>query len=140
LEPTEKELEKVRARGLGRKALYEQWQRVVNAWDDGDTGVSLKCADRFVGVKTGINWSRKRGAKRSEFYGEWIPHSVDVHFDPRPKRMKEVNRDGSLNCWPYFKAPSVPYDPATLSPEAHFLEIAERIAADQADGDFAELQ
>ncbi len=140
LEPTDKELEKVRARGLGRKALYEQWQAVVNAWDDGAESVSLKCADRFVGVKTGVSWSRKQGARRSDVYGDWIPHTVDVHFDPRPKRQKHVNADGTLNCWPYFEVPSVPYDEAGKSPEAHFLEIAQQIAEDQADGDFAELE
>lgn len=139
LEPTDEELEKVRARGLGRKALYEQWQLVVDAWERGDKKVSLKCADRFVGAKSGVRWSKSTGAKRSDDYGEWIPHSVDVGFDPRPKRSS-VNADGTLNCWRRFDVESVPYDPATMSAEAQLLIISQRIAEEQPDGDFSELE
>ncbi len=148
LAPTEEELEKVRARGLGRKALYEQWAKVVDAWEAGETGVSLKCADRFVGAKSGVRWDQKRGARRSDDYGEWIPHVVDVGFSPKPKRAS-VNPDGTLECWRgdgkygqnvKFDVPSVPYDAATVSNEAALLMLAQLIAEEQPDGDFSELE
>lgn len=139
LEPTDEELEKVRARGLGRKALYEQWSKVVDAWESGKIEVSLRCADRFVGARSGVRWSKKTGAKRDKNYGEWIPHSVDVTFDPKPKRAA-IRKDGSLVCWPRFDVASVPYDPATESAEDKMLAMSQLQAEEQPDGDYAELE
>lgn len=132
--PSESDIQQVRARGLGRKALYERWQLLVEAFEQGKDRVSIGGMTRFVGAKSGITQSNQ-GVKRRDCYGEWIPHTVEVSFAPGPKR--ELKRsDGTLKPWVYLDFESVPYDPATISPEAMLLKLAEQIAEEQPDGDF----
>jgi hypothetical protein len=138
LEPTEDELEKVRARGLGRRVLYEQWPKIVEAFEQGRTHVEIGGMTRFVGAKLGVTWSPKQGAKRSPDYGEWIDHSVMVSFDPKPKREHQL-ADGTLTPWKRFDFPSMPYDNAIKSEEAKALELAALIAEEQPNADFADL-
>jgi len=140
LAPTEDEMDKVRARGLGRSVLYEQWQRVVDAHASGRAGVRIKGRARFVGAKTGIRWSGARGAERSPDYGRWVKHAVDVTFDPRPKRRPEIGSGGRLVPWERFDVPSFPYDDAIKGPEARLLALAKRMAEEQPDADYGEVE
>ena len=149
LSPTEEDLKDVRARGLGKKSLYERYQRVLDAWDAGQTKIELGGIDRFVGAKTGIHRSGEPGKweyKRSDDYGEWIKWSTNVSFDPRPKRSQ---RDGQrLRPWfmddisdkfaPNIDEESTPYDRALKGPEAKLMELAELIAEEQPDADWTE--
>jgi hypothetical protein len=134
ISPTEDEILQVRARGLGRKALYQRWQQVVDAYNEGKPKISIGDMTRFVGAKSGIIQG-SQGVTRRSCYGEWIEHRVDVSFAPGPKR-EAINVDGTLKPWVYLDFESVPYNPATMSPEAMMLKLAEQIAEEQPDGDF----
>lgn len=61
LDPDEKMSKKLRARGIGRVVLREQWKRIRDAWRTGKKTVELRPKskkdrglERFVGAKTGI--------------------------------------------------------------------------------------
>ena len=150
LDPTEDDIAKVRARGLGRRVLYEQHRLAMQAYERGESSVVLgaRACDvatreeqgttRFVGAKTGLSWCPKQGVKRSENYGEWIDWPTEVSFDPKPKRER-ILEGGRLKCWDYFEAPSLPYEAAIKSDEDKLLELAELIAIEQPDGDFADI-
>jgi hypothetical protein len=138
LDPTADELEKVRARGLGRKLLYEQWEKVVDAWEAHRPTVKLTGVSRFIGAKSGFSVAKGR-VKRSPDLGEWVSYPVDCSFNPRPKRCG-VNRDGTLRPWDYVAQESTPYDRAMLSPEAALMRLAEKIAEEQPDTDFADME
>lgn len=161
LDPSEDEIKQVRARGLGRRVVYDNWRFIVDAYEDGETGIELGygCSDkrqclyhdkggkekeckgvieRFVGAKTGISYGPKSGFKRSKRYGEWVENPVNVTFSPLPKR-RAIMEDNSLDPWPYAEF-SKPYNNAIRSPEAVLLALAELIASEQPDADFTEVQ
>jgi hypothetical protein len=138
LYPTEAEMEKVRARGLGRKVLYDNWQRVVEAWADGADHVEIPAVERFVGAKSGVTKGEVRGVKRSPDYGEWVANPVNVTFNPLPKRVA-VRADRTLEPWGYLDWESVPYSDALKDPEALMLALAEVIAEEQPNVDFGEM-
>ncbi len=138
LDPTPDDLQKVRARGLGRKVLYERHRAVQDAFAAGAAGVTVRGQQRFMGAKSSMSFTAKNGVKRSPDYGEWIDWPTEVSFDPRPKR-ESVNADGTLNCWEYFDAPSLPYENALKDPEAALLELAALIAEEQPNADFTDL-
>jgi hypothetical protein len=137
LEPTEADLEKVRARGLGRKVLYQQWHKIVDAWHKRKTGIEFEGITRFIGAKSGVTWSPKQGVKRSKDYGEWVNHPVKVTFDPKPKR--EFIDGQSLTPWKRFDAPSMAYSKFAQSPEAQMLALATLIAEEQPNADFSDM-
>lgn len=147
LNATEDDIEKVRARGLGRKVLYERRERVIEAFLNGETvldskgkevpGVTIDGGQRFIGAKTGVRWSRETGAVRDENYGRWIDWSVNVTFDPRPKR-RAVRNDRTLVCWDNYIAPSMPYAKALRDEEAELMELAQIIAEEQPNADYVE--
>lgn len=137
LNPTKDALKEVRARGLGKKVLYEQWPRILDAWERKAESIEVSGLTRFVGAKSAITYGANSGYTRSPNYGEWVDHKIQVSFNPYPKR-KSVRADGSLEPWGYFDWESVPYDPATKSPEAVMLALAELIALEQPDGTFAD--
>jgi hypothetical protein len=161
LSPTDDDIAKVRARGLGRKVLYEQHRQVVAAFERGETSVLIgarasdvgthrkscqpgercRCSygtQRFIGAKTGVSWTAREGAKRNERYGEWVDWPSEISFDPKPKRSG-VNADGTLRCWDWFAAPSLPYDPAMKTEEDELLQLAGLIAEEQPNADFVEV-
>lgn len=138
LEPTEADLEKVRARGLGRRVLYDNWRTVVDAFLAGEPSVLVRGGQRFVGAKTGMSWFPKVGVRRSPHYGEWIDWPTYIGFDPRPKRCGIV--DGRLTAWPRFDVESLPYKKAIRSEEDLALELAQTIAEEQPNADFSETE
>ena len=145
LQPTTEEIEKVRARGLGRRVLYESWPNVLRAWQNGQDslwiGGTKKNGDpvlsRFVGAKSSVTKSSS-GYKRGDDYGEWIAHEINVGFSPFPKR-KSILDDGRMETWPHFNWESVPYDPAMKDPESMALIDATNSGLEQPNGDFAEF-
>jgi hypothetical protein len=138
LNPNESQLKEVRARGIGKKALYERWHKIVEAWEQKQEKVSLGGIERFVGAKSAIH-SSKVGYKRSENYGEWIEHGIDVSFNPAPKRAGYGTKQRLLP-WMYFDWESEPYNNAMESPEGKALQLAELIAMEQPDTDFKDLE
>lgn len=168
LDPTDEDLDAVRARGLGKKILYEQWSRVATAYEKGAAVVDIDhacricdrklefnqdmCPDhgiphippwsgveRFVGAKSALTRGEKSEIiTRSPDYGEWIPYPIRVTFNPLPKR-EEVLPDRRLRSMVYADWESVPYKNALKGPEALALEIADMIAEEQPDADFSDV-
>lgn len=130
--PTEDQLKEVRARGLGKRVLYDSWPTIVDAWRAGKDGVTVGQVVRFVGAKTGMSRGEVSGVKRSANYGEWIPYPITVGFSPRPKREK-ILPGGRLQPWKYLDWESVPYDAALEGPEGAALTLAQMIADEQPD-------
>lgn len=116
LNPTTDQLKEVRARGLGKKILYEQWHKIVEVWDKyGPDGIYKVLTQRFIGMKSALSRGTKSGVKRSAEYGEWINWPIQVSFNPLPKREK-VMSDYRLKPWDWMPE-SEPYSPAVECPE-----------------------
>lgn len=114
LEPTDEELDAIRARGVGRSVVLKHWPRLIEAWDPTgprrpdhpeDMGRVLGKAvmpdvSRFCGIKTSVSISgggkayrRARGHGQEPSYGQWVNRPVQMGFDPLPKRER-VREDG----------------------------------------------
>lgn len=72
-------------------------------------------------------------AERAETFGEWVPHEVDLHFNPHPKRVREVR--GRLLPWKYVEQESRPYHHDDESPDAAALAALDAVNAEQPDGE-----
>lgn len=95
LSPTDKEIGQVRARGVGRSVVLKQWDGIISAYEKmtrdelSHKTVPIMEVSRFCGAKSSISQSGKPGNyfyKRSDNYGQWITRTVDMSFDPMPKR------------------------------------------------------
>jgi hypothetical protein len=137
LNPTETQIKEVRARGLGKRVLYDKWREIVQAYEANKPQVEVAGIDRFVGAKSAISVAGKTRLtyKRSPNYGEWINHKITVSFKPEPKRCA-VLPDGRLK--PYnWSVESIPYKKSLESFEKIALMEAQQIAEEQPDADFA---
>ncbi len=143
IEPTPEQIDEVRARGLGKKVLYERWGDIVDAWNEGESCVELGGLQRFVGIKSALSYnSEHKTTFRSADYGEWIDYKILLNFDPQPKRERIIGTRGKWNelkPWHRFNWESEPYSKATVSPEAEQLKAMEVIAEEQPGGDFMEF-
>jgi hypothetical protein len=149
LKPTEDELKIVRARGIGKKVLYDQRQRIIDAWERGGSDVTLddgttefrkdvvtfQAVNRFVGAKSGITIGKISGVKRADNYGDWIEHPIHVSFNPLPKRVERMP-DNRLKCHNFFAWDSVPYKAANESPDIESLLISKMLIDEQPTLDF----
>jgi len=138
LAPTADELDSVRARGLGKKVLYEQWPRIVEAFEQGADALEVRGIERFVGAKSAITRGVKSGIKCSKDYGEWVEHPIRVTFHPAPKR-ELIMSDRRLKCHSYADWESVPYARAMTNPDLEAIKLAELIAEEQPDGGFSDM-
>ncbi len=136
LEPTENELESVRARGLGRRVVYEQWRKIVDGWEAGATEVRLGGVQRFIGAKTGFSIAQGE-IKRRATYGEWIQQDIKCSFGSRPKRDRRIGN--RLMPWRYVDVPSIPYQSA-VTDDGLLMAIAQLIAEEQPNVDYSEYQ
>lgn len=137
LDPTAADIKRIRARGLGRAAVWDNWQKIVEAFQQGETGIRIHDLSLFRGMKTGVTRSGKPGAfhyKRSDQYGKWVSRPVDMTFNPLPKREKEVGEGGRLLLRRFDDEQSCPYDKGLLSPEAILLLQQSIEESEQPDG------
>lgn len=134
LNPTTDDLDVVRARGIGKSVLLENWQTVVDAYVKHGVGekVLLSTLVRFNGAKTSISRSGDY-YKRSGVYGQWTPRPTDMSFDPMPKRSG-VRADNTLiiRDMPLDRM-STPYSKAMRSKDADDLTALEIVAEEQPD-------
>jgi len=153
LQPSLEELKDVRGRGLGRSVILNSWQKIVDTWEkDGINGVAqVANVSRFCGAKTSVHMSRRKNGKPEysranakngikPAYGQWVKRSVDMTFNPLPKR-ETVNPDGlTLKLREFPKdLVSVPYDRATMmSDDALMLKAFEAEMIEQPDLDLNE--
>jgi hypothetical protein len=96
LDKAERELEKIRGRGFGRKALMRNADLIMKVFlEKGIEGeLSLEGVQRFFGAKTSVQL-RPNGIARSDRYGSWDSYSPRLTFEPKPKRVK-ARKDNSL--------------------------------------------
>lgn len=150
MNPTEADLSKVRARGVGRAAMLSHAQVAMEALDRGESKVTLGNVTRFHAAKNCISFSPSdKRYTRNTFgddspragqlrYGQWENVEIEMTFDPMPKRAR-IKRDGTLAMRSFVGQESEPYNPATLSPDAMAQKIAAAIAEQQPDGgDFSD--
>jgi hypothetical protein len=136
LEPTESDIKRIRARGLGRAAVWDHWQKIVEAYERREESVRIQDLSLFRGIKTGVTRSGTAGAykyKRADQYGRWIARPVEMTFNPMPKREKEVGEGGRLKLR-RVHGESAPYDKGILSPEAMILLAQSIEESEQPDG------
>jgi DNA polymerase type B, organellar and viral len=140
LNPTKDDLDTIRARGIGKAALLDNWQTVIKTWEtEGEAGkVKLSTISRFGGAKTCISRDSDDTFRRSLNYGEWAPRPTDMTFNPKPKRERILS-GGRLEI---RKMPldqmSLPYTKAMRSPEAEILKTLETLMEEQPDLGFSE--
>jgi hypothetical protein len=136
LSPTKADIKRIRARGVGRAAVWDNWAKIVEAFEKGEDGIRINNLSLFRGIKTSITRSGKPGSftyKRSDQYGRWINRPVDMTFNPMPKRLKEVLPGGRLQLR-RVEGQSAPYEKGILSPEAMILLQQTIEESEQPDG------
>lgn len=151
IDPSEEELQQIRARGVGRTVILKSWRHILETWErDGEWGVAkIANVTRFCGAKTSISKSAK-GYKRAAgdtaagkpAYGQWITRGVEMSFDPLPKR-DFANPDGTLELRRFPRdLQSVPYSKAVSlkSEEGAELAAAYQEVIEQPDGDLADYE
>lgn len=139
LNPSEDDIEAMRARGVGRKSLYDNWKTTVQAWRDGVEEVEIKKVSRFHGAKTcisrGTGEDGKPVFKRSPLYGQWTEKAIGMSFDPLPKRELILpNNRLKIRSMPR-DLESAPYSKSIVSDEARALKAALIELLEQPDGD-----
>ena len=138
LDPSEDDIEKVRARGLGRKTVYDHWRQIVEAYESGKDDLHIGGLSLFRGIKTSIT----RGGKAPNYtytrqgkYGRWEERGIDMSFNPKPKRESKL-ADGRLTLRK-MTGESEPYNKGVPSPEA--LAIFEQQIQDSEQPDGGDL-
>ncbi len=151
LNPTEEDMKKIRARGLGRAAVWNNWKKIVKGFEQAvgkehslpvDKCSCLNCASvqipdlsLFRGIKTGVTRSGKAPNfiyKRSEEYGRWTSRPIVMRFDPIPKR-EGIGEGGRLGLR-RLEGESAPYDKGLLNPETILLLEQAIEESEQPDG------
>jgi hypothetical protein len=141
LECSEKDLEHIRARGLGRRELLHSGSKMVEAWRRGQIeDIDLGMIRRFCGAKT---CTHKPSMVRDEFwrssdYGQWIDRPVCASLDPMPKRESEIDREGDLGRLRLRSFPGIESSPyrRALSLEALELKALQEQMTEQPEGMF----
>ena len=117
--PEADERDRVRARGVGRSILFDQYAKIVEAYNSGRGFIKFENLQRFGGAKT-CTYRTRVGQEwlyhRSSMYGNWQTRPAWLSFDPMPKRLPGMR----LRRFPEHLQ-SWPYDPATISKEAEAL-------------------
>jgi hypothetical protein len=159
LHPTEKDLKKVKARGLGKKTLYDNHKHILEHWNKygQHLKVTVSNINRFCGAKSSIHRSGpasqprytrasangERGATREgghPAYGQWVTRPVEMSFNPMPKRS-EVNKDGytlKLRKLPR-ELESMPYKNVIKSIERLMIEEVKSMLEEQPDMEFHDV-
>jgi hypothetical protein len=137
LEPTKADIKRIRARGLGRAAVWDNWRKIVEAFNSGEPGIRIQNLSLFHGIKTSITRSGKPGEfkyKRSDEYGRWSSRPIDMTFSPMPKREPKILAGGRLTLRKLDGLESAVYDKGVLSPEAILLLQQALEESEQPDG------
>jgi DNA polymerase type B, organellar and viral len=159
LHPTAKEASSVRGRGVGRKAILENWEGIVRAGteflqtEDSTKTVTIAEVSRFCGVKSSLSistkngitiYSRASGTGKAPAYGQWITRPVELSFNPLPKRAglgREVEGHVARQLLVRrvsLRLESAIYDKA-LDKETSDIKSAEAEVMEQPDADLFEV-
>ena len=143
LNPSQQTLKEVRARGVGRATMIEQWDKILHAWEHNKKSVVLASRSRFVGMKTAI-YKTDNSYKRRPVYGHWMPIDIRLSFDPRPKREWSKNKR-DLPLREYTNLVSIPYKKFEYHPtgctcsEICGFRLQTDIENEQPDADLTQL-
>lgn len=94
--PTKEQIAKIRARGVGRRELFENSKRIIKAWRAGETEVTLKGLPRFHGLKTSLHAKTVDGRRvfeRSAMFGRWSSMPIVLQLTPGIKREEAWSDD-----------------------------------------------
>ena len=120
LKPTSDEIKKVRARGLGRAVLFDNWKKIIESWEKNGAKEDIESTViRFMGAKTAIHRTNHEGGSnffRSKNYGRWIEQQVRLSLSPLPKR-ETMRDDGTLTLRSFPGLTSYPYSRALYNPD-----------------------
>jgi hypothetical protein len=115
LNPTIEEIKKVRARGLGRGVLFDNWREILKSWNEhGITKEITSSVVRFIGAKTAIhrvNNGEGYNYFRSRDYGRWVSRDFRLSLHPLPKR-ESMRKNGTLTLRSFPGLESIPYSKA----------------------------
>ena len=155
LNPTDKDIKKVKGRGVGKGTILGNWRSIVESYKKHgiDIPVVVKDIERFCGAKTSLSYSPARnsctragGGKGDHgqdlpHYGEWIKRRVEMSFDPLPKRAGVLEDGIHLKLRKIRReCVSVAYSKALRSPEAAELGAATLEIEEQPDGDLTDVE
>lgn len=162
LDPSPEELKKVRGRGVGKSVVLSCWRDIVRAYEEQGIGGSFEVTRvvRFCGAKSSISkygppeypmFRRADGKTSAVRYGNWVERTVEMTFNPMPKRSGVMDDGRSLVLREIAgRAESAPYDRAMrsqeererdgerLSAEAEALKREQEEQSEQPDQDFVE--
>jgi hypothetical protein len=148
LNPSTEKLKSVRARGVGRATLVENWRLLIDGYSRGHQTIKLPNVTRFCGAKSSISVRADHDVyanpdetpqrfKRAPTYGQWVAREVELSLNPLPKRegVLPLGEYGILTMREFPRdLESTPYSRALLSPEARELKMAELERLEQPDG------
>ncbi len=143
---SEAEVKQVRARGVGRGVMVQNWQLVVDAWKQGLPGCKLADVTRFHGARSSIGRKDLPGVEGQHIYtrhidpdtgkpryGQWTTRPIEMSFNPLPKRGA-INADGTLTILAFPRdVESKPYD-RSLSIETIVMKMLAEETMEQPDG------
>jgi hypothetical protein len=146
LNPTEKQLKEIRGRGVGKKVILDNWERIIESWNAHGATETVRIANvnRFGGAKSCLSVSMVDGKpsyKRSPRYGQWFVLPVDMSFNPLPKR-ECVNPDKTtlrIREMP-LNTLSTPYKKTLLSEDAKMLKQLGEQLDEQPDGGTIDME
>lgn len=157
MNPTKKDLETVRARGVGRGVILNNWKAISDTWEAWDGKgdwpvIKVSNVGRFCGAKTSISRRVRKDKSGKPFfeyhrangnhlegdphYGQWLTREVVMSFNPYPKREART-ADGYLTLRRFTDGKeSASYKKAKLSPEAKQLKAEQELLIEQPTGDY----
>lgn len=154
IDPTDKELDDIRGRGVGKDAILKNWKAIMDGYESHGMNKSVRLPDvsRFCGAKTTIsrgegafNRARHKGGILPA-YGQWIARPVEMDFNPLPKRAGVLSAamggDGQrleLRRFPR-KQKSVAYGKAMRSKEAIEMKAFQLEMSEQPEGDAVDYE
>ncbi len=158
LNPTADEIKAVRGRGVGRGVVLENWELIVDTWEQThDIHAIARVANvsRFCGAKSSISRAQgpngfvynracgnhQHSSKPEPAYGEWIVRKVQLGFHPMPKRSGLAS-DGVhlLTRMLPEQLESTPYKKAIESEESKRMRAYAEQMLEQPDGDLSDYE
>lgn len=109
--PTKEQIERIRARGVGRREVFENAKRIAREWQRGRTSVGIRGVTRFHGLKTSVSvrtveetdaagrrtW--RRVFERSPLYGRWSDLPLTIALEPGKKREEKARLFRPATGW-----------------------------------------
>jgi hypothetical protein len=155
MNPSEEDIKEIKGRGIGRGTIIDSHEKIVSSWRKHGMSKTIEVANvsRFCGAKTSISragspgkweYTRADGHKGPDMpnYGNWVAKTIEMSFNPEPKREGVAKNGKSLIVRRLPKdVMSMPYKKAIAekTKEAKELKKAELIMLEQPDIDFSEF-